>query len=337
MADDGIKRILKHFIFGAFYIFILCVFGFSLIVRPAVAEVIDRVVAVVNDDIITLFELNRKLQPYAERVKALGYFPEREREMLHKVREEMLDQLIDSKIKEQEIKRVKIKVGEEEIDNTIERVKEANFYTDEDLRAALTREGGDMQEYREQIKEQLLRSKLVNLEIKSKIVITQEDIKAYYDNHLEKYGGEKKYHLRNIIMSVSPFADKDKKQKIKTNMEEVLEKLNEGEPFETMVSLYSESPLAAKDGDLGWFALDQLSPRLREAIKGFKPGDYTPVIETDQGYQIFLVEDILQPQGKSLEEVTPEIEGILFVENVNKKFQSWLEELRKRANIKKIE
>ncbi len=323
-------------IYCIIYAFLFVTFGFPLIAKAEGAEVVDRIVAVVNDDIITLFELNRSFEPYAEKVRALGYQIDKERKMLFKVREDMLSRLIDQKIKDQEIKRFNITISEKEIDQTIERIKEANFYTDEDLRAALANDGLTMEEYREQIKEQILRTKLVNLEIKSKIVITEDDIKFYYENHQDKYGGKKKYHLRNIIMKVSPFADEKEKLGIKTNMDAILDKLNEGQSFETLAMTYSESSLAAEGGDLGLFGLDELSLQLQDTIKEMKTGEFTPVLDTDQGYQIFFIQEIVNMPGKSLEEVLPKIEKILYNEILEKKFLSWLEDLRKQSVIKII-
>jgi peptidyl-prolyl cis-trans isomerase SurA len=76
---------------------------------------------------------------------------------------------------------------------------------------------------------------------------------------------------------------------------------------------------------------------LREAIKGLETGELTPVLDTDQGYQIFLVQEVIQASARPLEEVSPEIENILFNEIVNTKFQSWLEELRKRSTVQIIQ
>ncbi len=84
------------------------------------------------------------------------------------------------------------------------------------------------------------------------------------------------------------------------------------------------------------FGLDELSPQLRNIIKEMKAGEFTPVLDTDQGFQIFLVKEIVQTSGKPLEDVSPEIEGILFNEIVEKKYQSWLEDLRKQSVIKII-
>ena len=128
----------------------------------------------------------------------------------------------------------------------------------------------------------------------------------------DKYGGEKKYHLRNILMKVFPLAEAQEKLAVKTRMDAVLAKLKAGQSFETMAKNYSVSSTAAEGGDLGLFELESLSPQLQKTIKRMKPGEFTPVLETDQGYQIFFLQEIIETPGKSLEGVSPEIERILF-------------------------
>jgi len=312
------------------------VFGSPLIINAKGAEIVDRIVAVVNDEVITLTELNSSLKPYAEKIRSLGYLPEKEQQLLFNVRKDMLDRLINQKIEDQEIERSKVNISEEEINQTIERIKETNYLTDEQLRAALAKDGLTMETYREKVKGQILRARLVNLKVKSKIVITKEDVKAYYEEHIKEYGGEQKYHLRNIIMKVPLFLDSEKKLEIKAKMEEILEKLKAGESFEVLAAKYSESPAASDGGNLGTFGFDALSPQLQKAIGKIKPGEFTPVIDTDQGYQIFFLEEIISAQGKTLEEVTPEIERKLLNESIDKKYQEWITNLRKQSVIKII-
>ena len=324
------------FVYCIIYTFYFFTFGFSFIAKAESAEVVDRIVAVVNDDIITLSELNLSFKPYEEKIRKLGYSTEKEQEMLFKVREDMLNRLIYQKLQDQEAERLKIKTDEPEIEQTIERIKEENFYTDEDLRLTLANEGLTMEEYRGRIKEQILRTKLINLNVRSKVVITKEDITSYYENHPDKYGGKKKYHLYNIIIKISPFADEREKDKIKARMDEILTELKAGKSFENMAETYSESSPDTGGGDLGLFRLDELSPQLQNAVKEMNAGEFTPVLDTDQGFQIFFVKEIVKTSGKPLEEVSPEIEKILFNEIVEKKFQSWLEELRNQSAIKLI-
>jgi peptidyl-prolyl cis-trans isomerase SurA len=317
--------------------FIFWMFSVPLVIDAKSGEIADRIVAVVNDDVITLFELNSMVGPYAEKVRSLGYPLEKEKKMLYKVREDMLNRLIDEKIGDQEIKRSKIKISGKEIDQTIERIKETNYITDEDLRAKLAQEGLTMEEYRNQIEKQILRTRLVNIEVKSKIVITTEDIASYYESHRSQYGGKKKYHLRSIIMKISPLDDKTKKLEVKDRMDAVLEELKAGQPFEAMAKSYSESLTAADGGELGVFELDTLSPQLQAVVKQMKAGEFTPVLDTDQGYQIFWVQEIFVTKEKSLEEVSPEIEKKLYDEIAQKRYQSWISDLRKQSVIKIIQ
>jgi peptidyl-prolyl cis-trans isomerase SurA len=335
------KRPFKNIRITSIYC-IICALFFNLFGNPLIlssrgSEIVDRIVAVVNDDIITLIELNSSLKPYAEKIQSLGYPPEKEKQLLFNVRKDLLDRLINEKIEDQEIKRAKVEISEEQINKTIEQIKETNYLTDEQLREALAKDGLTMEEYRKKIKDQILRTRLVNIKVKSKIVITKEDIKAYYDDHIKEYGGTQKYQLRNIIMKVPLFADTGGKLEIKAKMDDILEKLKGGASFETLAAKYSESPAASDGGRLGEFEFDSLSPQLQEAIGKIKPGEFTSVLDTDQGYQIFLLEEIKREKGKTLEEVTPEIERKLYNETINEKYQAWIGDLRKQAVIRIIQ
>ena len=319
---------------GFITVFCLCVFLFMP--GPARCEIVDRIVAVVNDDIISLFELNRVLTPYAEKVREADYSDEKKGEMLFKVREDILTQLIDQKLTDQEAKRSNISVSEKEIDNAIERVKQAGSYSDEQLREGLKREGLTIEEYRSRIKEQILRTKLVNVEVKSKIVLTDEDVKKYYEEHIDDYRGDKKYRLRNILLTIPSFASDSDKQEIRKRMEAIVQEFKSGTPFETLAQEFSESSLAEEGGYLGEFAFNDMSPQLRSALFDLKEGDITRILDTEQGFQVFFIEKITQATDKTLEKVTIEIEEKLYNDIVNKQFRTWLEDLRKRSHIRII-
>ncbi|MGD9213076.1 MAG: SurA N-terminal domain-containing protein, partial [Desulfobacteraceae bacterium] len=168
---------------------------------------VDRILAVVNEDIILLSELDEIYQPLAVQIKSNGYTPEKERNQLYHIREQLINKLVEDKLTKQEVEANNLTVNGSEIDNTIERVKQANYLSDEEFRKALELSGKDIEAYREQIKEEILRTKLVNLEVNSKIVITKADIKSYYKTHPELYQGETKYHLRNIFLNNSEKPD----------------------------------------------------------------------------------------------------------------------------------
>jgi peptidyl-prolyl cis-trans isomerase SurA len=302
----------------------------------ATSKVLDRIVAVVNDDIILMSELNDRIKPYVQRVQQQGYDPEKERQMLFQVREEMLNRMVDEKLTEQEIKRNDIHVDDAMVDETIERIKEANYFTDEDLRRYLEQQQMTMEQYREQVKEQILRSRLVNYQIKSKIVITEEDIRGYYESHPEIYGGERRYHLRNILMRVPEFSTGAEKQAIRDRMMDLRSQIEGGASFADLARAFSQSPASADGGDIGEFKEGALSPQIKEALDGLNPGQTTAVLDTDQGLQLFYVEAINLTEGKPLESVKEEIRQKLYTAAVDEKFLSWLEELRNQSHIRII-
>jgi len=298
-------------------------------------EIVDRIVAVVNDEIITYLELQRQLKPYEEKTKSMGYAEDEERQMLYKVRNDIIQNLIDQKLADQEIKKNKITVSEAEIDASIERIKAPRAWSDEDLRNALKTEGMTIQELRQSMKDQALRNRLVGQEVRSKIVITNEEVQAYYDSHADEYGGELHYHLRIIIIMISQ-ENEDSRAAAKTKIEMILQKLKDGESFETLAQEYSESSLAKKGGDLGKIRYDDISPQIKEALEGLVPGDHTAILDTEQGYQIFYVEEVVVEGGKSYEAASPEIEEQLYNAAVDKKYAEWLEDLKRQAHIKII-
>lgn len=302
----------------------------------AASEVLDRIVAVVNEDIILLSELRERMAPYTQRIRQQGLDKDKEQEVLFDVRKEMINRLVDEKLTDQEIKRNDIQVDDEEIDRTIERIKAANTFTDEDLRRFLEKDQMTMEQYREKIREQVLRSRVVNYQVKSKIVITEEEIQAYYDSHPEAYGGALHYHLRNILMRVPDFATDDEKQTVRERMQQIKSQIEAGESFTDLARTYSQGPTAADGGDIGEFAKETLSPKIQVAIDGLAPGQTTAVVDTDQGFQLFYVEAVKQTEGKPLESVREEIHQKLFAEVVDNKFVSWLEDLRSHSHIKII-
>jgi len=303
--------------------------GFAAAQQP---EVIDRIVAVVNSDIITLYDLNRAFKPYEANIKALRYPEDKERQTLFQVRSDVLNQLIDAQLADQQSKHAQITVSQKEIDTTIERMKAARSFTDEQLREGLAAQGITMEEYRKEIESQILRTKLVNREVKSKIVITKEDIKAYYDSHQEKYAGDKKYYLWNLFIKASEI-DRDLALK---EMKSVASKLKQGSAFEDLVRELNASSAAVKGTDLGLYRRDELSQELREVVSKLKPNEFSEILETNFGYQIIYVQQIQDTAAKPIEEVEAEIQKILYDELVDNKYQDWLEELRARSHIRII-
>ncbi|MBF0099989.1 MAG: SurA N-terminal domain-containing protein [Desulfobacterales bacterium] len=321
------KHTIKPIIIFIGCFFMGCIFLYS----NGSCEVVERIVAVVNDDIITLLELNTAILPYEQRIREQKLSDEKYSELLFKTREEVLNSLIDQLLTDQEIKRLNITVTDSEIDEHIERIKERNMFTDETLKEVISRQGMTYNEFRNNMRDQILRPKLLNYEVKSKIVVTSDEVKAYYDAHKAEFTGKLKYHLQNITLFVDELG---RQHDVYKRMEHIKGMLKQGEDFAEIAKRFSESNNAKDGGDLGWFNAGQLSKELQKALEGLKQGDYTDIVNTDQGYQIVRIEAIEQEKDKTLDMVYSEISEKLYEEQLNGKFQEWIGNLRKQAHIK---
>ena len=304
---------------------------------PCQAELVDRIVAIVNDEVITLSELDAAVSPYTSQIQTAAYSPEEKQEMLFQVRRDILDRMIDRKLTEQKGKALGVSVSESEVDQRIERIKEEEFLTEEALRKALADEGYTLEEYRKRIKSQLLGIKLINREVKSKVAITEDEIRAYYEDHGSAYTGQKKYHLRTILVRVNSWENRAAKTAAQDKIETIATKLRAGVPFEDLARRYSEDITAESGGDIGWFSIGELTKELRETVRWMEEGQVSPVLETEQGYQILKLEKIEGTTGKTLEEAKDEIQETIYRQMVERKYDDWLKDLRKDAYIKIVQ
>jgi peptidyl-prolyl cis-trans isomerase SurA len=297
---------------------------------------VDRIVAVVNDDIIRLRQLERELEPFKQslELESENLSPEQMRERLYEARMQLLNELINETLADQQISQAGIKIDDAEVDAAIEQVKSRNYYTDEDLRQALGMQGLSMEDYRKELRRQILRSRLVNLKVKSGVVITPEDLRRYYEDNPEKYGGTKKYRIRNILISVP--GSNDDFSATKKIIDEISRKAESGVSFPDLAKKYSHAPNAADGGALGVFAIDDLARDLRPVIEDLKQGEISGAVKTPQGVQVFYLEEIVDSPPKPFESVKEEIEEKLYNEQVDEKYRAWLQTLREEAHIRII-
>ncbi|MBF0233742.1 MAG: SurA N-terminal domain-containing protein [Desulfamplus sp.] len=321
----------KNLVLVAITLFSTSLFVIDTSVR---AELIDRIIATVNNDIITLVELNNALRPYVEKVDASDYTPQKKRDILTKLTGDMLSRMIERKLTDQEAKRIKITVSDKEVDSAIEGLKQSQLMSQDDLEKALKDDGLTFAEYREKIREEILRPKLINYSIKSKVIITDSDIKAYYENHPDEFAGRQKYYLRNILLASEDSTPDIAKKEQKKLADEIKMRLDAGEDFKTLARSESQAPNASEGGDLGLFERETLSDRIRKAIEPLKAGEHTDVILTDQGYQIFYVQEIQNQTLTSLDEVKESISKKLYDNIVEIKFREWLDALKEKSHIK---
>jgi len=298
--------------------------------------VIDRIVAIVNDDIIVLSELNEKLKPYTDRIAKMGYPPEKEKKMIYKVRDDIISTMVDQRLTDQEVKKFGIIIDDEEVQGAIEQIKQKNALTEEQMQAGLAGQGMTMESLQKNIRDQMLRTRLLNVAVRSKIVITREDARVYFDSHPEEFRGEKKVHLWNIMTTTPEFAFEAEIKSGRDQMEKVLARLDSGENFQVIARELAAKNEALVANDIGVFSFGVLSPELQTAVGNLNAGEYTGILDTDNGFQVFYVQKIEAGAGKQFDEVVAEIQEKLFNERVDKRFEEWLSELREKSHIQII-
>ncbi|MFH1147728.1 MAG: peptidylprolyl isomerase [Pseudomonadota bacterium] len=298
-------------------------------VTTASAEIIDRIVAVVNDDVITLADLESEQQLFLEYMRAENpdSLAEKGNDSL---RMDMLNKLIDRKLTEQEAQRIGLSVSETEIDAAVERILQNSRINKDQLAARLKQEGVPMERYRQNLKEQIQRGKLVSQEVRSKVVITDDKVKEYYQNNRNTFNKRMKYRLRHIVFKMPAGGNKET---IRKKADDVKKQLQEGADFEELARIFSEFPTASEGGDLGYVEKDELAPYIIQAVTGLGVNDVSPVVETPVGYQIFKVVDSVEPKEKAFEEVKEEIYLMLTEQYTNNRFAAWIKDLRAKSYI----
>ncbi len=285
------------------------------------AEVIDKIVAIVDSDIITLVELNKATSVYRNKIEAEAHSDDQKQKMIQEINAKVLNALIDNSLTQQEAIKYRISVPDSAIDSVVKNMMESRSMSPEQLEKALDNDGLTLTEYRKNIKEQILRNKLINHAVKSKVVVLESDIKLYYNNHKEDYAGQKKYYLRNILIN--------KEDKI----QEISSQLNAKKNFKELAKQYSIAPNAKDGGDLGLFDIQNFPDNIKTEIAKLKKGQFTDIITTPQGFQIFYIEDIVFDGGKTYDQARDEIHKILYNAQAEKKFTTWLESLKQNAHI----
>jgi peptidyl-prolyl cis-trans isomerase SurA len=296
------------------------------------AQVVDRVVAVVNNEVITLYELNTMVSNYMNKI-GRSYGKEDREKILAESRMIMLNRMIDDMLIEQNARKAGIVVREEDVMAAISDMLARKKMKMEDLKEAVAKEGSTMEIYKEEAKSHLMKIRLAQKEVRSKIAVSDEEIGNYYSLHRDVYEGKESVRLKQILLAVPKEADEETKEKIRTQAMEILEKLKKGESFELMAGRYSRGPEAQAGGDLGFVEKGTMLPTVDEAAFGMKDGELSNVIETPMGFLILKVTDRRGKGSKPLTAVREEIKEEITNEKMEKKLQDWVQDLRKKSFV----
>jgi peptidyl-prolyl cis-trans isomerase SurA len=310
-------------------------FAILLFSASAVAEVTDRIVAVVNDEVITLTELNRAFEPYAKNIQA-SYQGNDVDKVLQQNKMAFLRRMIDQTLIEQEAKKAGVGVAavkDEDAMAVIRDMLEKNNVSMQTYLKKLAAEGNTLENVKKEIKGQILRMRLLRREVQSRILITDEEIGQYYDQHRQDYEGKEAVHIKQIFLPAPAQADKMTRERIKNQARELHQRILNGERFEMLAAQYSKGPAAAEGGDIGFVERGIIVPEVEKEAFSLPVGQISNVIETDLGYHILAVVDKRGAGLKPLPAVRDEIKAKIEDEKVAKKYDEWIDGIRKKSFI----
>jgi len=295
-------------------------------------EVVDRIVALVNSEIITLSELDQMGKPFYDEVLKTSTAGERE-EKMKKARMHVLDRLIETKLLEEEIKKRKIEVPERDVDAALQDVLKYSNLTENDMKKALAREGMTYSAYRQKVRDELGKMRLVSREIKSKIVIEDAVLREYYRKNPEKFTDPLEVKIQQIFFPVRETSSREETAAVQREAQAILERARMGEDFSELARKNSKGPEAREGGVLGYFKHGELMPELEEAGFKLRPGETSDLVRSPAGFHILRVLERKGGEPRPFAEVQFKIREELSEAEAQKKFEQWMKELKSKAYI----
>ena len=244
--------------------------------------VIDLVVTVVNDDVITRYELDDRMHAVVSQLQKQGT-PLPPQEVLEK---QILERMVTDMLQAQYAKENGVRVNDTQLDQAIARIAQQNdFPSPIEFRAKLEEDGVDFKKFREEIRGEIISTRLREREVESKLVISDSEVDNYLANKA-RAGSDEEFHLAHIMVVVPEQASAEKIQAARSRAEHALGQLKEGADFAQVAAGSSDANDALKGGDLGWRASDKIPPLFLNELHNLKPGQLTAVLRSPSGFHI---------------------------------------------------
>lgn len=289
---------------------------------------LDKVVAVVNQEVITWSELYKSMESDAG-VQMKELKDDEKRRRFKENESAYLDSLINVRLQLQEARKIGLTVVDAEVNEAINSIKKKYSMSDADFQESLKKEGYSLDDYRKRLGEQILIGKVVNQEIRSKIVVTEADISKFLRENPETPDMSEGYRIGMILFKNQK--GEVERRKVEEKADLVMRKLEQGANFEDLARQYSEDSSGSAGGDLGTIRKNQLSKEFIEALAQMKTGEISKPFRTDRGLHIIrLIEKIkAKEQSQIREDAKIAVSNRVFME----KYNAWIKALRERSFI----
>lgn len=291
------------------FLFVFSTLAFRPVLSPA--KTVDRIVAIVNDEIITLSDFG----DFQKNVGAA--VPERR----------VVALLIEDRLTKQIVKKLNLTPSAEEVTRRINSILADQGLTQKDLKDFLKQRGITLTQYRKNIEESIEQERLLEREIRSAISIKDEDIRAYYYQEIKRKGGGKSYHIRQLFLPMDPEAQELAKK--------IYDEYQKGAPFEKLIDKYSQDPSEKEHhGDLGFLAEKELIPELQTVVKRLRLNQLSRPIFTSAGVHLIELLEVRRDESASYEESKDSIYRILYEKEFKRILKNWIRSKKEGAYIK---
>ncbi len=296
----------------------------------AAEEIVDGIAAQVGSDTVLISEVMRSSQSTVNQMKAAGV-SEAE---IAKVRAGALEELIEAHLLSRVVKRSELVASDADIDAAIAGIAKENGLTVEQLQASVTSHDITFKEYRDQIKQELERRKVVQTMIASKVNVEEADLKRLYAEQFAKQPAEgETAHVRQILVVFGPETGREFPEACRI-AGEAAARIRQGTPFETVAR--EVSAVAPMDGgDIGWIHGDSMAPWMKEALAPLEPGGVTGVLELPFGCGLMQLVERRKWIPVSYEAAKPLLEQKAFEEKVSVEYRTWMNQLRANTYIER--
>ena len=295
--------------------------------------VVDRVAATVNGEVITLRQLEDRAGDEWRRAEAMDPGPARDAAEKAALRR-AFDAAVADNLFDAQLKALGIEVSETEIDDAVENIKRAQKLDDHGIEQALASEGLDLQTFRQKVvRKQLESYKLLNMKVRNRVKVTDEDLQNYWQQHQADFGGDEQVHVLHIFLPLAKDASAAQVKQARAQADRALQRLRTGESFAAVAKDVSQGPGADDGGDLGWIARGTIQRSLEDVVFGLKDGQISGVVRAGPGLHIFEVVGHRRAGGKTFEQAKDQIRDLLTNEQLDTYRQQYLDELKRDAVI----
>ena len=298
------------------------------------SSVVEEIIARVNNSIITLSDYQKAVAalPNEARQDCPACTPEQIQTSVEERQKNVLRDMIDQQLLIERAKDMNINVETDLIKRLDDVRKQNNLATLDDLQKAIEGQGGSWDDYKTQLRNNLLTQEVIRQEVGGRINIGSDEVKAYYDAHKTEFNRSEQVILAEIFLSTENKTGADV-DAVKKRAEDLRQRVIDGEDFSELAKRYSESSTAAEGGMLGSYERGQLSKQFEDAVFNLPKNQMTDVIQTRTGFEFLKVIDHYQAGEQPLDAVQDEIQNKLYMQKMEPQMRSYLAELREESYV----